>query len=259
MDMHEPYQMTLTPLALRRTEPAAFGSADCKMIGVGLDGIEYVLKYVEDAHPKVPASEWICTHLARDAQLAVAACHVAEDPVSNTLMFATRVEGGVQPAEERLRDGLVSDHAQTLSEWLAFDLFIHNDDRHFGNFLVRDGLTGQLLLGIDFSRALLVNDWPSTTPPVHAGCNTLWWFKHVDGPRHYPAAAAQSLLERLADLPNDWMGLTVKDVPSAWLCDAEKAVLERWWRLGRKRRIRKMIEAIHDGKCLPILAGTCSP
>lgn len=58
--------------------------------------------------------------------------------------------------------------APTISRIFAFDLFIHNVDRHLTNYIVRKQRVGHSVLAFDYSRAWLWNGFPlPALPMVH--------------------------------------------------------------------------------------------
>lgn len=250
-------QGRLFPLTIRRTEPAAYGTADCTTVGVGDDGMLYILKRVGDAHPLVPASEWICSQLAEHIGLPVSPSHVARLPGSSELAFASREEGGVLDYASTLdlvkNHEMLKRHVPMLSRWYAFDLFTHNVDRHLGNFLFRESRLGHVLIGIDFSRALLTEGWPGPRPPLPL-CNT----RHVQRALHqhvpYPASEASAVIERLSRVSDDWLDQTLERVPEPWLDARVRRQLRRWWRGSRHKRLHLLRRHLSSGRYLHLLA-----
>lgn len=258
-------QGRLFQLTIKRTEPAGYNTADCKTVGVGDDGLLYILKRVGDGHPLIPATEWICTQLADHIGLPVSPCHIAKLPGSSELAFASREEGGVLDFARTLDllrvPGVLPRHTPMLSRWYAFDLFTHNVDRHLGNFLFRESRLGHVLIGIDFSRALLAEGWPGPRPPLPI-CNT----RHVQQALHqqapYPALDACSVIQRLQQVSDDWLGVTLERVPEPWLDDKVRVQLRRWWRGSRHKRLHLLRRHLSSGRYLHLLAhprGTRSP
>ncbi len=249
-------QGRLFRLTIRRVEPAEFGSADCKAMGVGDDGLLYIIKRTSDAHPLVPVSEYICTKLALMVKLPVAPCFIAELP-DGDLAFASREEGGVLDYFAALQllctPAVLARHIPTLSRFFAYDVFVQNVDRHPGNFLLRQSRLGEVLLGIDFSRALLVEGWPSRRPPLPL-CNTVHTKRRLEQIEPFLSAEAVALVERLGALDDDWLRHTLCEVPDVWLDATVRRQLTKWWRTSRLKRIRLLRRHFDSGRYLRICA-----
>lgn len=247
-------QGRLLPLVIRRIEPAPYGTVQCSLRGQGDDGLTYILKRVGDDHPLSPASEYVCTRLAQQIQLPVCPCHVAQLP-GGEMVFASREEGGILDATDafRLLTTQLAAFAPMLSRWFAFDLFTHNEDRHLNNFIFRAGGMGHVLLGIDFGRALLAADWPSTRPPLPA-CNTthVQQVLHADVP--YPAAQALDTIARLGTVDDAWLAGVIREIPDAWLDAKVRRMLTRWWHRHRHKRLNLLRRHLNSGRYLRVLA-----
>jgi hypothetical protein len=245
-------QGRLWPVDIVRTEPAPYGSADCKVVGVGDDHLLYVLKRCADG-ALLPATELLCTKLAEAIGLPVPLGCIARLPTGEEC-FASREEGGVASQAEAL--AFFSDKTNLLRfkaffvGWFAFDLFVHNEDRHLGNFLVRASSLGHVMLGIDFSRAFLTRGWPLRPPPL-GPCNTVR-IKNTLRAQGVPYTSLESvsLLNRLLRVPDEWMALHVKEMPEYWLTDKLRRHLIRWWRGDRHLRLRLMRRNFANGRYL---------
>ncbi|MEP9349370.1 hypothetical protein [Xanthobacter sp. KR7-225] len=63
--------------------------------------------------------------------------------------------------------------APTISRILAYDLFIHNVDRHLTNYVVRRQYSGHAVLAFDYSQAWLFSGFPLPALPLHHQTNTI--------------------------------------------------------------------------------------
>ena len=138
------------------TSLRGFGEAEAD------DGHRYYIK--GDAHGRlVRASEWICTHLAEEVHIGAPAPMVVELLDGNVVFGSRRIAGVADSVltlsylttpslsnGQTITPGLQS----VLSSLYAFDMFIFNDDRHFGNYLSVDDNGRRRLYAFDFSRAL---------------------------------------------------------------------------------------------------------
>jgi hypothetical protein len=249
-------QGRLWPLQIVQTEPAPFGTADCKSIGVGDDGMVYILKRVKDGQ-HVPVSEFICTQLAAAIGLPVPVCTIAVLPGdARELCFASREEAGVINLQSALQMLLhqkqLAVYVDRLMQWYAFDVFTHNVDRHMGNFLFRHSMAGAVMLGMDFSRALLTQGWPRHVPPL-PDCNTTQLERTLNGIAPYPPSAAAGIMNRLASAPDDWLDSCLSQVPAPWADAKLRTRLCRWWRHGRPKRLRLLRSHLTNGRYLQLL------
>ena len=246
----------LFPLVIRRTEPAGYGTAACKSIGVGDDGLTYILKRVADAHPLIPVSEWVCTKLAEHVGLAVSPCHIATLPGGETA-FASREEGGLMDTDAAMllleQPEALRPHLPALARWYAFDVFTYNVDRHIANFLFRRGRMGMALMGIDFSQALLTEGWPVVGTPLPT-CNTSHTRRTLEAVLPYPSAEAAALANRLASVSDEWLATTLSPVPEQWLDARVRTSLIRWWGSARHKRLSLLHTHFASGRYLRILA-----
>ncbi len=133
-----------------------------------------------DAHGRpVRASEWICTHIAEEVHIGAPAPMVIER-LNGDVVFGSRRIAGVADSvvttafltSQTMSNGQSSAPGlqAILSSIYAFDMFVFNDDRHFGNYLTIDDNGTRRLYAFDFSRALLWH-WPWQGYPL-PGSNT---------------------------------------------------------------------------------------
>jgi len=248
-------QGRLFPLPIARVDPVDLGSADCSLIGTGLDGIPYVLKTTkEDGGPYVPLSEWVCSHLADVCYIPVPPFAVAELP-EKEFAFASRWEGGVLKLEDvpAILSGIAKIQGvdELLGSIYAFDLFVSNPDRHFRNYLLREAGPDRraVLMAPDYSRALIANGWPLPPPRFDSFTNTERAIRKLAAThdRTGMAEGALALLDRLESLPGDFMDGVLKYVPHDWdpqgLCNH----LAKWWETDRNDRISVIRRGIEDG------------
>lgn len=196
------------------------------MAAIGEDGMDYAVKVDQTA-----ASEALCYQI-------YAACGVAV-PYSVTLLmpdgshaFGSRIERGLsdqpltQPAE---RAAWFKECGAVISAICALDFLIANDDRHLGNFLFLNGLSGRKsCMALDFSRALLYAPWPlpatwaipnNTSSAVMGLRNLGFWDT---------ASATQALLSASAIQQETWSAW-VEALPVGWIKPEFKDTLSLWW------------------------------
>lgn len=130
-------QGRLFPLKIVDVRPPLQATADCRMIGIGKNGIAYAIKQPSDGR-LIPLSEWFCSHLAHDVDIPTPPYEIVELP-GGTLAFGSRWEGGTKEAQTSESDMLITGkiNPAILSAIYAFDLFTGNMDRRLGNYLLR--------------------------------------------------------------------------------------------------------------------------
>ena len=183
----------------------------------------------------LPVSEWLCSRLAMACGLPVpqvAAVELATRP--GEFYFGSQWQGG---ALEFLQvKGRIS-NASVFAKTHALDLFVHNTDRHRGNYLYLD-LAGEIVARvIDFSHSLLVMGWPLPSLPMTT-CNTTMELPHLLAEDADSYMRPNDILEVINDLSQDWMETSLDLMPAAWLDQAGRETLNQWWRgIARQQRL----------------------
>lgn len=222
----------LAPVCHRTRPPPATAAAD--FIGIDDATTHRWLCKCQGRHRLVPASEWICSHLAQACGLPVPPFAVVEVLAHPGVpYFGSQWQGGT--LEFLQVAGRIS-NPQVFERTHAVDLFVHNTDRHHGNFLYLD-LAGDIVARvIDFSHALLVMGWPLPALPM-AVCNTTRALPGLLGQNPHPYQRPTAILERLATLPDEWMREVLEPMPPQWLDPAGRVALRQWW-MGSSRQRR---------------------
>jgi hypothetical protein len=179
----------------------------------------------------VPATEWLCSHLAAACGLPVPHFSVVEvSGYPGVPFFGSQWQGG---ALDYWRvAGHISNPA-VFAETHAVDLFVHNIDRHTGNYLYLQ-LAGEIVARvIDFSHSLLVMGWPLPPLPM-APCNTTTELPRLLAEDPTKVGQPKAILAKIAALPNDWMKLAVDAMPPIWLSNPLRADLTQWWDSGQR-------------------------
>jgi hypothetical protein len=146
------------------------------------DTFRYYIKGDAGGKP-VRASEWLGTQIAEAIGLAAPTPTIIELP-DGTTVFGSRRIAGVADATVTTAflttptlsnaSAPVAGLQALLSKIYAYDMFCHNDDRHFGNYLSVDDRGRRRLYTYDFSRALFWS-WPWNQAYPGAGSNTRVW------------------------------------------------------------------------------------
>ena len=240
----------LFPVRIVSLEPANLRSADCHHIGRGADGIDYAVKRVAD-HPRIPASEFICGCLAQRCSIATPPFEIGELP-DGEKVFASRWEDGALSPErtEELLDGNAPNDGlkERLSSIYAFDIFVHNVDRHFRNYLFRHRRGEESILTLlapDYSRALLYQSCPPPDLPLPLNCNTMTHFKIWRRTIGFLPEYANRTLDLLKEISSNDFGRIIGQLPDEWMSAEDRHLLLAWWNNISETRIREIREIIH--------------
>lgn len=220
-------QLTLlTTVTCHRTRPAP-ATAAADFIGIDESTTHRWLCKGQGKHPLLPVTEWLCSRLAMVCGLPVpqvAAVELATRP--GEYYFGSQWQGG---ALEFLQvRGRIS-NSSVFAKTHALDLFVHNTDRHRGNYLYLD-LAGEVVARvIDFSHSLLVMGWPLPSLPM-AICNTTIELPYLLAEDPVSYTRPDGILNAIDALSPDWMQTSLDLMPTAWLDQSGREILDDWWR-----------------------------
>lgn len=211
----------------------------------------------------VRASEWICTNISETVGIG-APTPAAIERIDGTVVFGSRRIAGVAdkaitvnylttPSATNL--GVPASGLQSvLSSIYALDMFIQNDDRHFGNYLSVDDNGTRRLYAFDYSRALFWR-WPWQGFPkkgtIEEGfrtrpCGTI--LRNLHG---FDRNAASQTLDRLSGLAPATIEGFVNQMPTDWLPAEVRSQFVGWWASeARNARIEELRAGIIDGTLL---------
>jgi len=253
------------PRKVISVDPVGLGSADCPAICRCDDSCDYAMKD-DHAHPLMPHTEWFCTRLADLIGIPGPECQILEMP-DGRLVFGSRWEGGVvaggggpQPAwVANVQSGAIPlDGLRIpLTRIYAYDLFIHNPDRHGGNFLIREQHNGHALLAFDYSRAWAVNATPLPREPFdrnHPNERTIRCqrqLRQVWGSDYIDPAEAEAFLNRIKRIPKQEIVRIMDQHPRNWLPSRARQAIVKWWQSKEMvARIDGISAGIKDGTYL---------
>jgi hypothetical protein len=216
--------LPVTPVLCNRTKPPP-SCADADFIAVCDASTERYLCKSQAKQLRLPATEWVCSSLARDCGLPVPPFTVVEMSSNRgVFLFGSQWLGGAMDMLAGL--GEVS-NPHVFSQIFGLDQFAHNEDRHLNNYLFLSIAGDTVVRPIDFSRAFIHWGLPLPALPMAANCNTL--SKAVQWRSVHGYTKPSPLLDSIAALPNDWMANTLSMMPAQWLAPNEQAVLIQWW------------------------------
>ncbi|WP_350575169.1 HipA family kinase [Pseudomonas sp. HY2-MNA-CIBAN-0224] len=245
------YQKRLFPVDILTEYPNNQGSADLQLIINGRDGRDYAVKKPSDGRGRVPASELLCYELAY--RVTIPTPNYAYINLSNgDTGFGSIWEGGVMKIShitqvmQILQYHIKVNNIRTfLSRLYAFDIFVNNDDRHWGNYLWRQSFDNSFIaLAFDFSRACFETG--------HAGfeaflpdCNTQKSFTLINLTMNYDRTEAINCLDMLSSISSEEIEDILNNMPSSWMTVKEKRNYIEWWassaRIERIENIKRKI------------------
>jgi len=230
-----PYQPTLFPIDIIETYPSNLNSADLTMIGKGRDGKHYAIKTIHDNNGFVPASEFFCHHLARLVSIPTPSFEHLQLS-ENEVAFGSTWEGGVNtikalPDMIEILTGkiIVQDIESFFGKVYAFDLFVNNEDRHFGNYIFRDSFNkSKIALAFDFSRSWM------ETGPFEYNClenksKTYMCNEYIRVHNKFDITSALDTLDLISKIPKENVEMILNSMHETWMSNKDKDLMLDWW------------------------------
>jgi hypothetical protein len=251
-DQIDPDQHLLFPVRARACEPANLGSADAAFICRCDDGSDYAIKIAGKPSPTTPHTEWLCAHLAELVGLATPPCKVVVMP-DNSHTFGSRWETGeVKNWVAQMQAGTIAidDVKEPISRLFAFDLFVHNGDRHAGNFFFRQQKRGYSLIVMDHSRAWFFNGFPCPALPLPNDCNTMRVHRELCRLFNgiFVESEASSVINAIRKVTDKQISRIISDHPDDWLTADQRNAIMDWGSSNmRDERLDQILDGITNG------------
>lgn len=229
------YQKELLPIGAVHIHNNDQGSADLQSIVTGTNNKDYAVKLLSDGNGYVPATELFCYELAAILNIPTPSYDLITMR-DGSLAFGSLWEGGVHKIEDinQVVDILsgkkpVRDLNLFLSRVYAFDLFINNLDRHFGNYLFRESYNSLIGLAFDYSRA-----WYEVGAYDHQsledqGGNTQVCHCIIKDFKKYERSVAIATLDAIGEIPQQKIIELLRTIPDEWLDTSAKEEVTNWW------------------------------
>lgn len=231
-------------------DPCDLGTADAACFGTGDNGLDYVIKTI-DKTPLVPAAEFVCHSLADACGIPTPQFHVVEMH-DGSHAFGSVWDRSAATEMSIIEQVLVAQQARSVEQSVAriftLDMFVHNVDRHGKNYLCVAGRTdGHALKAFDFSRAFFVHGWPLPVLPMQSSTRTIATIKVINRHRKFDLAAANATLRRIESLPFELFRSLIDSLPRAWLDNATRTKIKKWWAQERANRISAIQDGLNNG------------
>jgi hypothetical protein len=132
--------------------------------------------------------------------------------------------------------------ASLLSKIYALDMFLYNEDRHFGNYLSIDDNGVRRLYTFDFSRAVFWQ-WPWNGYPVST-THTRTHGRVLQQLHGFDSVAANSVLDNIRALAPSTIEGFVNQMPTDWSSTALRAQFVDVW---STRQCTTRVDALRKG------------
>jgi len=220
------------------------------------DGLDYALKLDGTAHTHVRASEYVCCRLAEIVGLPLPNFRVVEH-LNGDLVFASQIFGDIrQNAADQAgllrfltKNSPPPEIVTQMSRVYAFDLFVNNIDRHINNFMFQKQNKKNVVLAIDFSKAIF-NVWPLPNGPMNPGCGTVFVRRLVERHWGFDLGAAKDCSLKIGQVPKQAVTDILHDMPTGWLPQASQNQLLAWWSAGAHSRASDIWKGLDNGTYL---------
>jgi hypothetical protein len=236
-----------------RCETANQGTLDCNLFCRCDDGSDYAVKN-NSKNPNLAHQEWFCTQLGERVGLASPPVRIVN--VGNVECFGSRWESGMETHDwwVRASTGEIDFTllAPTISRIFAYDLFIHNLDRHLKNYVVRRQYSGHAILAFDYSQAWLFNGFPLPDLPMDSSAKTLQvmrFLRHSFGD-FIKYSEVKYVCDKLRKTDTEIIERIISEHPNIWLTEQQKSHIFTWWYSDKRlHRIHQVEEGIANGSC----------
>jgi hypothetical protein len=228
--------LTIKPLKVKVTYPSNLGSADLKTIVQATNKKHYAIKEVSDGNGFVPVTEIFCYELAKELDIPTPNYQIIEMP-NGTLAFGSEWEGGIFPSnfisDILLNKIKVNDFNIFVSELYAFDIFVNNVDRHFGNYIFRNTYNYETLsLAFDFSRAWYAynSSNPFNYDCIDTDCNTLSCNNVLKQFNQFDSNITKNTLDKIYNIDVKMIENILTKIPDLWFDSSKRLDLIYFWK-----------------------------
>ena len=211
----------------KRTKPAP-RTADAACIAINETTQDRFLCKDQLKEDWLPMVEWLAQDLARRCGLLIPDCYVVElEAAPGHYLFGSKWEGGAEQFELGIV-GKVTNPTQ-FSAIHAFDLLIHNVDRHLNNYLYLQLAGDTVVKAVDHSRCLWFEGWPMPAPPPAPHSKTMLARSHWEPIATWCHEAAAAVVQSWRQITRNEVEEVLDSMPIAWVRANRRAELLAWW------------------------------
>lgn len=210
----------------RSKPPPRTADAVCIAINDGTQD-RYLCKD-QSQHHWLPMVEWLAQELAKLCGLLIPDCFVVElEANPGQYLFGSRWEGG---AEQYAPDIIKKvTNPNEFSAIYAFDLLIHNVDRHLNNYLYLQLAGDTVVKAVDHSRCLWFSGWPLPPPPPVAASKTLLCYPIWCADANWDRGVADAVVDKWRQIQKTDVQRIVDALPVTWIDAQRRSELVSWW------------------------------
>jgi hypothetical protein len=176
----------------------------------------------------LPIVEWLAQHLAARCGLLVPDCYVVQLATQpDKLMFGSKWEGGAEAFFHGILEKITN--PSELSAIFAFDLLIHNVDRHLNNYLYLQLAGDTVVKAMDHSRCLWFSGWPLPSPPPENNSNTMRNAQHWKTVVQWDKTRADEVVLAWSTITKEDITAIFEKAPSVWTTQQQREDFQNWW------------------------------
>ena len=233
--------------------PANLGSADAEYLVTAGDSLDYVVKTCR-RHQAMPISELLSHNIAD-------ACGVPTPQFTLVQLMNGDVGFGSQWDDSAIKDQAIRNSIVTaipgspvlaaqFSGIYVLDLFLHNDDRHLGNYLFVSTNQGVGVKAYDFSRSLFFHGWPPPQLPLDPHSNTVQCYRSLRVGYPFDPAVGKEAIRRLRGIDSPRVARWLEEAPTEWMSDSSRREFVSWWQSEALTRLDTISKGLGDGSLL---------
>lgn len=176
----------------------------------------------------LPIVEWLAQHLAKRCGLLVPECYVVQLATQpEKPMFGSKWEGGAEAFFHGILEKITN--PTEMSAIFAFDLLIHNVDRHLNNYLYLQLAGDTVVKAMDHSRSLWFSGWPMPSPPPEKSSNTMISAEHWRNIVQWEKGRAEQVVNQWNTITKAEITMILDSAPSIWVDAQKRQDLIDWW------------------------------
>lgn len=217
----------ISHIVCKRSKPPP-STADAACIAIDEGTQRRFLCKDQAKHHWLPLAEWLSQKLARRSGILVPDCHIVElEAKPGEYLFGSEWEGGA----EDYSPGIVSKvtNPDEFSRIYAFDMLVHNVDRHMNNYLYLQLAGDTVVKAMDHSRTWWYSGWPLPAPPPSNLTATMANFAHWSAQIPWSSTVASEVVAAWKSIDRSEVIEMIDTAPQDWIDPQERARFVSWW------------------------------
>lgn len=236
--------MNIETIICNRTKPPPM-TADAACIAIDDRSQKRFLCKDQKTYSWLPMAELLCQRLARKCSIVVPECYMVELATEpGKYLFGSQWEGGAEDWSPGIEAKVTN--PQEFSKIFAFDLLVHNVDRHPNNYLYLQLAGDTVLKAMDHSRTWWFSGWPLPPPPPERSSNTMTYFSVWNSSVAWQDTSAFSVIEAWLSLDRSDFVEIIAGIPEQWSSCVNMNALINWWGSTEWTRRAESVKTIVD-------------